>query len=124
MCETLSQAGIEVSLFIDPDFEQIAASKGVGARVIELHTGCYADADPSRRFLECQRLKEAAQYAHEKGLVVNAGHGLTLDNLGPICQIAHLNELNIGHALVADAIFLGLEGSVKAYLQALMIRDE
>jgi pyridoxine 5-phosphate synthase len=117
-CERLAKAGIEVSLFIDPDHEQIAAAKAVGAPVIELHTGTYAEANESEREQELQRLKAAAQYAEELGLVVNAGHGLTLDNLGPICDIPQLNELNIGHALIADAVFLGLKGAVKAYLQA------
>ena len=115
----LSKAGMEVSLFIDPDKQQIKAAQEVGAPVIELHTGTYADVDESVRAAELQRLNEAAAYGHERGLIINAGHGLTLDNLLPICQMPHLNELNIGHALIADAVFMGLDGAVQAYLQAL-----
>lgn len=115
----LSAAGMEVSLFIDPDLKQIKAAQEVGAPVIELHTGTYADVDETTRAAELQRLNEAAVYGHELGLIINAGHGLTLDNVAPICQMPHLNELNIGHALIADAVFMGLEGAVKAYLRAL-----
>jgi pyridoxine 5-phosphate synthase len=118
-CARLANAGMEVSLFIDPDMQQIKAAKSVGAPVIELHTGTYADVDVSLQAAELTRLEEAAQYAAQLGLVVNAGHGLTLDNLSPICNLSHLNELNIGHALIADAVFLGLEGAVKAYLLAI-----
>lgn len=119
-CALLGDAGIEVSLFIDPDRAQIEAAKAVGAPVIELHTGTYADVNESERLLELDRLADASQYAEKLGLIVNAGHGLTLDNLAPICEIPQLNELNIGHALVADAIFLGLDGAVKAYLTAMV----
>ena len=120
-CTLLGDAGIEVSLFIDPDRVQIEAAKAVGAPVIELHTGTYADVNESERQVELDRLADASQYAEEIGLVVNAGHGLTLDNLAPICGIPQLNELNIGHSLIADAIFLGLEGAVKAYLGAMTL---
>ena len=116
-CRQLTQAGMEVSLFIDPDLEQIKAAKGVGAPVIELHTGTYADADESTVEAELARLTQAAKYAKKIGLIVNAGHGLTLSNVAPICKIPHLNELNIGHALIADAVFLGFEDAVRAYLK-------
>lgn len=118
-CQELAAAGIEVSLFIDPDCDQIEAAKAAGAPVIELHTGTYADVGEAERPAELERLKQAAIFAEELGLIVNAGHGLTLDNLAPICEIPQLNELNIGHALIADAIFLGLENAVKAYLDVM-----
>jgi pyridoxine 5-phosphate synthase len=116
-CRQLAQAGIEVSLFIDPDLEQIEAAKIIGAPVIELHTGTYAEANESSAQAELVRLTEAAQYAKKIGLIVNAGHGLTRHNVGSICKIPYLNELNIGHALIADAVFLGFEDAVKAYLK-------
>jgi len=121
-CQAFAQVGIAVSVFIDPDLKQIEAAKAVGSPAIELHTGRYADADASSMRVELERLAEAAQYAQKIGLIVNAGHGLTLDNLGLVCEIPQLHELNIGHALVADAIFLGLENSVKAYLKILKKR--
>lgn len=118
-CEQLAKAGIKVSLFIDPDVEQIAVAKMTGALAVELHTGAYADANEVERTQQLERLKIAARYAKELGLIVNAGHGLTLNNVGPICQIPQLNELNIGHALVADAVFIGLADAVKGYLKAM-----
>lgn len=103
----LKEAGIRVSLFIDPDLKQIDASKKFGATVIELHTGAYADADPSLKKQELQRIQEAAKYARSLGLRVNAGHGLNEENVQPIAKIQELSELNIGHAIVAQAVFKG-----------------
>lgn len=113
-CEKLAAAGIEVSLFIDPEEEQIEAAVKAGAPVVELHTGCYADADnPIRRQNELNRIRNAARLAHAAGLQVNAGHGLNYANVEAICAITELVELNIGHAIIARAVFSGLAQAVK-----------
>ena len=110
----LQMLGSEVSLFIDPDVMQIDAAVAVGAPVIELHTGCYADATTcTAREHELQRIRQATEYAANLGLVVNAGHGLHYHNVKPIAQIKQLHELNIGHAIVARALFCGLKNAVK-----------
>jgi pyridoxine 5-phosphate synthase len=114
VCQALAAAGIEVSLFIDPEFNQIDAALTAGAPVIELHTGRYADAaDKAAQLLELQRLRQAAEYAHQAGLQVNAGHGLNLYNVEAICRIPQIVELNIGHALIAQSLFCGLEQAVR-----------
>ena len=106
--------GSEVSLFIDPDLRQIDAAKAVGAAVIELHTGAYADAmTHERQAIELQRIKEAAEYAASLNLVVNAGHGLHYHNVQSVASIKVLHELNIGHAIVARALFCGLKEAVR-----------
>ncbi|MCX7097674.1 MAG: pyridoxine 5'-phosphate synthase [Methylococcales bacterium] len=113
-CDKLRSAGVEVSLFIDPDFAQIDAAVAAGAPVVELHTGCYADADNSlRQAEELARIRAAAHYAHSAGLQVNAGHGLNYYNVEAICAIPEIVELNIGHAIIAQALFLGLAQAVK-----------
>jgi pyridoxine 5-phosphate synthase len=113
-CEKLADAGIEVSLFIAPDYAQIDAAKAAGAPVIELHTGCYADAKNSvERNAELERIRQAAAYAHSIGLQVNAGHGLHSHNVEAICHIPEIVELNIGHAIIAQALFSGLAQSVR-----------
>ena len=113
-CETLAAAGVEVSLFIDPDLHQINAAISAGAPVIELHTGRYAEAaDAQTRGQELQRIRHAAEYAHQAGLQVNAGHGLTLHNVEAICRIGQIVELNIGHAIIAQAVFCGLDVAVR-----------
>lgn len=113
-CHTLAEAGIEVSLFIDPEFKQIDAAVNVGAPVIELHTGCYADADtPQKQQDELNRIKQAAEYAYSAGLQVNAGHGLHFHNVDAICKISQIVELNIGHSIIAQAIFSGLDQTVR-----------
>jgi len=110
----LRDAGIRVSLFVDPDALQVAAAVRVHADAIELHTGTYAEAHaPAVREAELARVRRAADRAHAAGLIVNAGHGLTLDNVGPIAALPELHELNIGHAIVADALFVGLEEAVR-----------
>ena len=111
-CIRLGMAGSEVSLFIDPDFAQINAAVACGAPVIELHTGAYADATGEQQLAELERLKNAATYAHERGLVVNAGHGLNYHNVELIAEIPEINELNIGHGIVAHAVFVGLKNAV------------
>ncbi|PIW59409.1 pyridoxine 5'-phosphate synthase [Shewanella sp. CG12_big_fil_rev_8_21_14_0_65_47_15] len=110
----LAANGIQVSLFIDADKTQIDAAVASGAPLIEIHTGCYADAkteaDEAR---ELARISEMAKYAHAKGLIVNAGHGLHYHNVKPIAAIPELYELNIGHAIVARAAIDGLATAVK-----------
>src|SRR5579883_403588 len=117
----LKKLGIEVSLFIDPDIQQIEASLRCGAPTIELHTGTYADAKTAEeREKELHRLIEAAQFAHQAGLIVNAGHGLNYQNVQPIARIPEINELNIGHGIIARAVFMGLENAVRE-MKRLMI---
>lgn len=104
----------EVSLFIDPDLQQIQAAKDSGAPVIELHTGRYAEADTQQeQTLELQRLTTAVDFATGLGLVVNAGHGLNYHNVQPIAALPGINELNIGHAIVAQAVFVGFKQAVR-----------
>ena len=111
---TLSQAGIRVSLFIDADEAQIQAAKDAGAPVIELHTGAYADAaTPSERAQQLARIENGAHFGSEAGLVVNAGHGLTIHNVSPVSKILAIHELNIGHSLMAQALFLGLPEAIR-----------
>lgn len=113
-CAELAASDIEVSLFIDPDFKQIDAALQAGAPVIELHTGRYADAESKQlQMQELNRIRAAAAYAHQLGLQVNAGHGLTFHNVQAICQISEIRELNIGHSIIAQALFSGLEQSVR-----------
>lgn len=109
----LQQAGINAALFIDPDPEQIRAAAESGAHHIELHTGAYADAhDASEREAERIRIAEGATLAESLGLEVHAGHGLHVDNVGSIAAMAPIVELNIGHALIARAVFTGLDAAV------------
>jgi pyridoxine 5-phosphate synthase len=112
----LSEAGIRVSLFVDADAAQIEAARDAGADIVELHTGTYCDAAidnaPARLQAELARLTKAAQLADNIGLEVHAGHGLTFDTVGPIAAMPEMVELNIGHFLIAEAIFLGLSGAV------------
>ncbi|WP_028294767.1 pyridoxine 5'-phosphate synthase [Oceanobacter kriegii] len=109
----LAAVGSEVSLFIDPDNAQIDAAVRSGAPVIELHTGRYADAESREEAdAELERIRAAAAYAADKGLIVNAGHGLNYHNVEPIAAIPQMNELNIGHAIVAHAVFVGFERAV------------
>lgn len=118
--DILSRAGIRVSLFIDADAAQIQAARDVGAPVIELHTGAYADAaNAEARALQLARIEDGAHYGSELGLVVNAGHGLTLHNVTPIAQILAIRELNIGHALIAQALFLGLPEAIRQMKETL-----
>jgi pyridoxine 5-phosphate synthase len=109
-----TDAGIRVSLFIDADEKQLDAAKKAGAPVIEIHTGKYADADsvPARE-QELARIRNAVLHAHALGLQVNAGHGLNYHNVGSIVSMPHIVELNIGHAIISEALFSGLESAVK-----------
>lgn len=110
--EQLKAAGIRVSLFIDPEESQIQAAKDVGATVVELHTGRYADLTGEAQIQELERLRLAAQFAKQIGLRVNAGHGLHEGNVMRVAAIAELSELNIGHAIVAEALFKGWQRAI------------
>lgn len=123
-CARCAEAGIRVSLFIDPDQKQIDAAKRAGAPVIELHTGKYAEADsvPKRQH-ELQRLRIAAEHGHAQGLKINAGHGLHYHNVQDIAVIPHLVELNIGHAIIAEALFIGLEAAIKKMKNLLVVQQ-
>lgn len=110
----LTDAGLRVSLFIDPDSRQIEAARRVGASVIELHTGRYSNArDEATVARELESLHAGAELASELGLQVNAGHGLTLANVAPITRLVHLRELHIGHSIVARAVLVGIEAAVR-----------
>jgi pyridoxine 5-phosphate synthase len=109
----LAAAGIRVALFIAPDLAQIDAARRSGAPVIELHTGTYAEATGSAQARELERLRSAARRAASLGLEVHAGHGLTYNNVIPVAAIPEIVELNIGHCIVARAIFTGLEAAVR-----------
>lgn len=108
----LKAAGIRVSLFIDPEEKQIQAAKDVGATVVELHTGRYADLAGDQQIQELERIRKAAQFGKSIGLRVNAGHGLNEANVIPVAAIAELSELNIGHAIVAEALFKGWQNAI------------
>ena len=112
VCEALGEAGIRVSLFIDPERAQLDAAIAAGAPVVELHTGRYADTVGDEQAQELERIVDAARYGHELGLIINAGHGLHYQNVKPIARIAEVVELNIGHAIVARAVFDGLGPAV------------
>lgn len=112
--ERLTKVGTMVSLFIDPDKAQVDAAVAVGAPVIEFHTGAYANAKTKAEQLEhIKKLAEMAAYASSKGLHVNSGHGLTYENVAPIAAIPEMEELNIGHSIIARAIFVGLPTAVQ-----------
>lgn len=113
-CAALAEAGSRVSLFIDPELKQLEAAVRIGAPVVELHTGTYAEAaEGPARDAELARLQLAAKQAAELGLIVNAGHGLTVRNVKAIAAIEQMHELNIGHSLMATALFEGLAASVR-----------
>ena len=108
----LERAGAEVSLFLDPDLRQVRAAAEVGAAFVELHTGRYARAAGARRRRELARLRTAAAYARDHGLRVNAGHGLDYDNVRGVAALPHVEELNIGFAIVAKALHVGVREAV------------
>ena len=120
-CAELTQAGIEVSLFIAPEQGQIEAAKIAGAPVIELHTGTYAEAKSAAEIkTELERIRQAATYANSIGLQVNAGHGLHCHNVEAICCIPEIVEFNIGHSIIAQALFSGLAQSVRDLKQIMV----
>jgi len=119
-CDRLSAAGIRVSLFIDPERTQVEAARQAGAPVVEIHTGTYADAQAASAVeTELERVRDAAAYASGIGLKVNAGHGLHYHNVHAIAAIPQITELNIGHAIVAHALFVGFAEAVRE-MKALM----
>jgi pyridoxine 5-phosphate synthase len=109
----LADRGAEVSLFVDPDRDQVAAAADAGALFVELHTGTYANARGAGKRRELARLEKAAEFAHARGLRVNAGHGLDYDNVAPVARLPHVEELNIGFAIVAEALFVGAHAAVE-----------
>jgi pyridoxine 5-phosphate synthase len=113
----LRAAGIRVSLFIDPEPQQIAAAAALGAPVVEFHTGIYCETTDTRQAAELARLRAAARQAAALGLECHAGHGLSYDTVGPVAAIPELRELNIGHFLMGEAIFVGLEASIRRMRQ-------
>jgi pyridoxine 5-phosphate synthase len=113
----LTDADIRVSLFIEPDRKQIDAARNLGAPVVELHTGAYAHAPDARHL---KHIVNAAEFGADLGLEIHAGHGLTYDNVAPIAAIAHISELNIGHFLIGEAVFVGLMNTI-ARMRGLML---
>ena len=121
VCQRLAAVGVRVSLFIGPDVEQIDVAKAAGAPVIELHTGTFADAEhEAEQMHELNRIKQAVVHGVNAGLAVNAGHGLHYHNVKQIAAIPGIEELNIGHAIVAHALFVGWDNAVRE-MKALMI---
>ena len=119
VCQQLKAAGIVVSIFIEPDPAQITAAAESGAPVIELHTGTYANTAGEEQDKELQRLIHAAEHAHSLGLIVNAGHGLDYKNIMPVLTLPYLNELNIGHSIIARALVVGIRNAT-AEMKALL----
>lgn len=115
----LEANGTRVSMFIDPDLDQVRASAEIGASMIELHTGTFANELGEKRSHEAARLKAAAELGHGLGLQINAGHGLTTQNLAELFIVPHLSELNIGHSIVARSVFAGLRAAIKEMLEAM-----
>jgi pyridoxine 5-phosphate synthase len=118
-CARLRQAGVRVALFIDPEVRQIEAASRAGAAVIELHTGKYAHATGAAAATELERLRSGARLGASLGLEVHAGHGLNYHNVQPVAAVPEIVELNIGHALIAHAVFVGLPAAVRE-MKALM----
>ncbi len=119
-CSRLAATGIRVSLFIDPDLTQIEAAHQCGAPVIELHTGRYANTTGRQQHDELARIRQAAAHAQRLGVQVNAGHGLHYHNVQAIAAIAQIHELNIGHAIVAQALFTGWQQAVSDMKQQML----
>jgi pyridoxine 5-phosphate synthase len=109
----LGAAGIRVSMFIEPDRKQLDASRELGAPVVELHTGAYANAKGAEQETLLKHIRNAAEFGADLGLEIHAGHGLTYENVVPVAAILHIRELNIGHFLIGEAIFCGLTDSVQ-----------
>jgi pyridoxine 5-phosphate synthase len=109
----LSDAGIRVSMFVEPNRKQLDASRELGAPVVELHTGAYANAEGAERETLLKHIRNAAAFGADLGLEIHAGHGLTYDNVKPVAAIAQIRELNIGHFLIGEAIFVGLIDAIQ-----------
>lgn len=121
-CSRLHDAGIRVSLFIDPDFRQLDTAAKLGVPVVELHTGAYAEVQGGAQALELNRLIQASRHAASLGLTVHAGHGLHYHNVQPVAAIPEIVELNIGHAIIARAVFTGLAAAV-GEMKRLMVQS-
>lgn len=118
--DRLKEAGIQVTLFIDPDEAQVAASATLDVPIVELHTGAYCDAaDEEGRARELERLRRASAHAAGLGIEVHAGHGLSYETVGPVAAIGELVELNIGHFLIGEAVFVGLENAIRRMRDAM-----
>lgn len=113
MSQELQAKGIRVSLFVDADKRQLDAAKACGADIVEIHTGAYCEHDGEARAIILNTIQEAARYAAALELECHAGHGLTFDTVGPIAAIPQIVELNIGHFLIGEAVFIGLEGAIR-----------
>ncbi len=119
LVQTLAAAGCKVSLFIDPDLAQVEAAAAIGAPMVELHTGRFANTQGAERADEVARLVAAAERGHALGLEVHAGHGIQVANLAELNAVPHLTELNIGHTLIARAVFVGLSAAVREMREAI-----
>jgi pyridoxine 5-phosphate synthase len=119
--QRLNAANIRVSLFIEPDIEQIRRVPDIGAPVIELHTGTYANATGDAKVQELKRIREATDFAHSLGIQVNAGHGLDYQNTQAVAAIANIRELNIGHSMVARAVFVGIRQATMEMLELMQL---
>ena len=106
------KSNIDVSLFIDPDIKQIRSAKSMGVKIVELHTGNFCSSKKEKKIEELKKLKVASEYAHGEGIEVHAGHGINFDTVGDISKIKYITELNIGHFLIGEAIFLGLKKTI------------
>lgn len=115
--QQLQAAGAKISLFIDPDLDQVSAAADLGAEMIELHTGAFANGAPQGDPAELKRLIAAASHGHKIGLQINAGHGINMTNLPALFEVPHLAELNVGHHLVSRAVFIGLRRAVEEMLE-------
>jgi pyridoxine 5-phosphate synthase len=120
----LQNAGIRVSLFIEPDPEQIEAARQLGVEMVELHTGAFANALGAQAKMELDRLRVVAKHANALGIQVNAGHGINYQNIGQILTIPNLAELNIGHSIVSRAVFIGMESAVAEMVAAMQAKPE
>ena len=119
-CGILSDQGIRVAVFIDPEVEQLKAAKDAGVGVVELHTGAYAEADTDAHAIELEKIAQAVRYGSSIGLTVHAGHGLHYGNVQKIAALREISELNIGHSIVAQAVFVGLAKAVSDMKQAML----
>ena len=106
------KSNIDVSLFIDPDIKQIRSAKSMGVKIVELHTGNFCSSKKEKKIEELEKLKVASEYAHGEEIEVHAGHGINFDTVGDISKIKYITELNIGHFLIGEAIFLGLKKTI------------
>jgi pyridoxine 5-phosphate synthase len=117
--ESLREAGIRVSMFIEPSLDQITASRELGAEIVELHTGAFANAQGAAQLAELERIRMAAVSARSLGLQVNAGHGINYTNIALLREVPHLAELNIGHSIISRALFVGMAGAVREMIAAM-----